>query len=197
MAPTESSGLASRRPGLEKVRELVQRFDGLPSDQRAQVGELELRDTYIRPMFEALGWSAEPVTALGGETPDRDVELWYSDLSVPVEVRRRDGKTYYVVTDMDAWKQGVGRLLTEVQRIKSEGDRPGAEELMERYAIRIDPKLRDEVVARFDRLNLPSYTGFVMPKLTPVTDRAGRITDVRISYPMDLETQMLEWSGRR
>ena len=56
---------------------------------------------------------------------------------------------------------------------------------------------RDEVVARVDKLNLPSYSGFVMPKLTPVTGPDGQITDVQISYPMDLTTQMLEYSGVR
>jgi dipeptidyl-peptidase-3 len=59
----------------------------------------------------------------------------------------------------------------------------------------VDPVLRDEIVARVDRLNLPSYTAFVQPRLTPVTDAAGHIIDVRISYPQDFEKQMLEYSG--
>ena len=58
-----------------------------------------------------------------------------------------------------------------------------------------DPDLRDEVVARVDHLKLPSYTGFVMPKLEPIVDRSGTITDVRISYPCDLTQQMLEYSS--
>jgi len=61
--------------------------------------------------------------------------------------------------------------------------------------VHFDPKLRDEVVARVDKLNLASYIGFVMPKLTAVRDGSGNITDVTISYPMDLTTQMLEYSG--
>jgi dipeptidyl-peptidase-3 len=60
-----------------------------------------------------------------------------------------------------------------------------------------DPELRDEIVARVDRLKLPSYTGFVMPKLQAVYDSAGAITDVEISYPCDLATQMLEFSAER
>jgi len=164
------------------------------------------REEIMQTAYEAFtrGALAQLRRVRTGETLEEDhmrnrqlIVHWLMENAGAIEVRQRDGKTYYVVTDVAAWKQGVGRLLAEVQRIKSEGDRPGAEELMERYAIRIDPKLRDEVVARFDRLDLPSYTGFVMPKLAPVTDRAGNITDVRISYPMDLETQMLEWSGRR
>ena len=57
-------------------------------------------------------------------------------------------------------------------------------------------KMRDEVVARFKAQNLPAYTGFVQPKLTPVTDADGKVVDATISYPCDLEAQMLEWSGR-
>ena len=83
-----------------------------------------------------------------------------------------------------------------MQRIKSEGDYAAAKKLFETYGVHFDPKLRDEVVARVDKLNLPSYTGFVMPKLTPVHGGAtATITDVTISYPMDLTAQMLEYSG--
>ena len=84
-----------------------------------------------------------------------------------------------------------------MQRIKSEGDYAGAKKLFDTHGIHFDPKLRDEVVARVDKLNLPSYSGFVMPKLTPVHDATAQITDVTISYPQDLTTQMLEYSGVR
>ena len=94
-----------------------------------------------------------------------------------------------------AFHEGAGRLLVEVQRIKSEGDYEAARALFDTYGIHFDPALRDEVVARVDRLGLPSYTGFVMPRLEPILDAGGQVTDVRISYPLDLETQMLEYSG--
>jgi len=111
-------------------------------------------------------------------------------------VRQRDGKTFYVTTDVAAFREGSGRLLAEVQRIKSEGDYAAAKALFETYGVHFDPALRDEIVQRVDRLNLPSYTGFVQPKLTPIIDAAGNIADVRISYPQDLEQQMLEYSGK-
>jgi dipeptidyl-peptidase-3 len=98
------------------------------------------------------------------------------------------------MVDPNAFREGVGRLLSDVQRIKSEGNYEAAKKLFETYGVHFDPKLRDEVVARVDQLNLPSYSGFVMPKLTPVTGADGAITDVRISYPLDLKTQMLEYS---
>ena len=91
-----------------------------------------------------------------------------------IEVRARDGKTYYVMTDVAAFRDGVGRLLAEVQRIKAEGDYAAAQALFETYGVHFDPALRDEVVARVDRLHLPSYTGFVMPQLEAVRRRAGR-----------------------
>lgn len=121
---------------------------------------------------------------------------WLIAHTTAIEVRRRDDKTYYVLVDPQAFREGAGRLLAEVQRIKSEGDYEAARALFEAYGIHFDPALRDEIVARVDRLNLPSYTGFVQPRLQPAWDAAGRIADVRISYPMDLERQMLEYSGK-
>ncbi len=99
------------------------------------------------------------------------------------------------MTDPQAFHEGVGRLLREVQRIKSEGDYPAARSLFETYGVHFDPKLRDEVVARVDGLNLPSYTAFVMPRLEAVVDEAGHISDVAISYPRDLAVQMLEYAA--
>ena len=119
---------------------------------------------------------------------------WLLANTKAIDVRHRDGKTYFVLNDSDAFRAGVARLLAEVQRIKSEGDYQAARELFETYGVHFDPDLRDEVVARVDHLKLPSYTGFVMPRLEPVSDGSGTITDVKISYPCDLTTQMLEYS---
>src|SRR5687768_1317359 len=120
---------------------------------------------------------------------------WLMANTKAIEERTRDGKTYLVMVDPKAFREGVGRLLAEVQRIKSEGDYNAAKKLFSSYGVHFDAALRDQVVARVDKLNLPSYTGFVMPKLTPVTAADGSITDVTISYPQDLTRQMLEYSG--
>jgi len=119
---------------------------------------------------------------------------WLMAHSDAIERRTRDGKTYHVMTDPKAFRDGVGRLLAEVQRIKGEGDYEAARALFEAYGVHFDGALRDEIVARVDRLQLPSYTAFVMPKLEAVTNDAGDITDVTISYPLNLTTQMLEYS---
>jgi dipeptidyl-peptidase-3 len=101
------------------------------------------------------------------------------------------------MVDAKEFQDAVGRLLAEVQRIKAEGDYDAARKLFETYGVHFDPALRDEVVARVDRLKMPSYTGFVQPRLEAIRDSDCRIIDVKISYPLDLTTQMLEYSGKR
>jgi len=123
------------------------------------------------------------------------VVRWLIANTKAVEVRTRDGKTFYWMTDAKAFREGVGRLLAEVQRIKAEGDFDAAKSLFETHGIHFDPKLRDEVLARVKSLDLPSTTAFIMPRLTPVKGPDGAITDVKISYPMDLTEQMLEYSA--
>jgi dipeptidyl-peptidase-3 len=120
---------------------------------------------------------------------------WLMANTKAIEERTRDGKSYLVMVDPQAFREGCGKLLAEVQRIKSEGDYAGARKLFESYGIHFDAALRDQIVTRVETLNLPSYTGFVMPKLTPVMGANGAITDVTISYPMDLTAQMLEYAG--
>jgi dipeptidyl-peptidase-3 len=123
------------------------------------------------------------------------VVRWLMANTRSIATRRRDGKTYFVMVDAEAFRDGVGRLLTEVQRIKGEGDYGAAHALFEQYGVHFDPDLRDEVVRRVDRLKLPSYTGFVMPALTSVVGADGSIEDVEISYPLDLAEQMLHYSS--
>jgi dipeptidyl-peptidase-3 len=120
---------------------------------------------------------------------------WLMANASAIEKRTREGKTYYVMVDSNAFREGVGRLLAEVQRIKSEGDRAAAGKLFDAHGIHFDAALRDEVVRRVDALQLQSYTGFVQPKLAAVTAPDGSITDVKISYPQDLTAQMLEYAA--
>jgi dipeptidyl-peptidase-3 len=120
---------------------------------------------------------------------------WLMEHTTAIDVKRQDGKTYYRVTDVKAFRAGVSRLLAEVQRIKAEGDYEAARALVESYGVHFSRALRDEVVDRVDHLNLPSYTGFVMPRLEAVAAADGSIADVTMSYPCDLTSQMLEYSA--
>lgn len=110
-------------------------------------------------------------------------------------ITKRDGKRYVVIKDFDKMREGVGQLLSELMRIKAEGDYEAGKALIEKYGIRFDPKVRDEVVARYKKLNLPTYWAGINPELTPAFDRAGRVTSVRISYPRDFMRQRLSWSA--
>jgi dipeptidyl-peptidase-3 len=121
---------------------------------------------------------------------------WLMTNTPAIERRERDGKTYYVMMDAAAFREGVGRLLAEVQRIKGEGDLAAARALFDTHGIHFDPALRDQVVSRVAALDLPSYTGFVMPRLELVQAGDGTIEDVRITYPLDLTTQMLDYAAR-
>ena len=114
--------------------------------------------------------------------------------SEAVKMEKKDGKTYVKVVDYDKMRETVGKLLAEVMRIKAEGDLRGAKNLIDTYGLKIDTALRDEVLERIKHLDVASYSGFVMPEYEPVTDASGTITDVKLSYPMDLTKQMLSFS---
>jgi dipeptidyl-peptidase III len=122
---------------------------------------------------------------------------WLLAHTTAISVRIREGKTFYVVDSVERFRAGVGEMLREVQRIKSEGDYEAARSLFELYGVHFDPRLRDEIVARVDALQLPSYTAFVMPTLTPVHDASGAVVDVTISYLCDFAAQMLSYSEPR
>jgi dipeptidyl-peptidase-3 len=124
------------------------------------------------------------------------VVRWLMKHTHAVQERWRDGKTFYVVTDVRGFHDGVGRLLAEVQRIKSQGDFAAAKSLVDAYGTHFDPALRDDIVARVQRVDQPSNTGFVMPHLEPVHGPDGQVANVRISYPLDLTRQMLEYAGK-
>jgi dipeptidyl-peptidase-3 len=168
----------------------------LPGDAQAEIALAEY-EAYARNALVQLRRVREGTTLEEDHMRNRQMIVrWLLAHTAAIEVRVRDGKTYHVVIDAEDFHRGVGQLLREVQRIKSEGDYAAARRLFEQYGIHFDPALRDEIVSRVERLNLPSYTGFVQPRLQAVTNDAGRIVDIRMSYPEDLERQMLEYSGR-
>ena len=104
------------------------------------------------------------------------------------------GKTHLVIRDYRKVRSLVGELLAEIQRIKSEGDYTEARRLVETYAVKIDPILHQEILERYARLNIAPYKGFVNPRLTPVFDDNGMVTDVLVDYTESYTEQMFRYS---
>lgn len=111
-----------------------------------------------------------------------------------VEMIVRGGKTYVRINDYAKLRVLFGRLLAEIQRIKSEGDYDAARELVETYAVQVDPVLHQEVLERYRRLNLAPYKGFLNPVYTAEMNAAGEILDVKVSYDEGYAEQMLRYS---
>lgn len=111
-----------------------------------------------------------------------------------IEMVKRDGKTYIKINDYTKLRDLFGQLLAEVQRIKSEGDYEAGRDLVETYAVKVDPQLHKEVLDRYATLDIAPYKGFVNPVYTPVTDKDGNITDVNITYGEDYLPQVLRYS---
>ena len=104
----------------------------------------------------------------------------------------KDGKTYFVVNDYQKLRELFGQLLKETQRIVSEGDYKSCQALFETYGIKVDQDLHKEVLARYAKLNVAPYTGFIQPKLIPVKE-GDKIVDVKVEYPDDFTKQMMEY----
>lgn len=125
------------------------------------------------------------------------IARWVYEKGAPegvVELKKRDGKTYVAVNDYARLRMLFGELLAEVQRIKSEGDWAAGRQLVETYGVQVDPALHVEVLARYARLNLAPYKGFVNPVMKPVHDAKGEVTDIVLDYTESYVDQMLRYS---
>ena len=111
-----------------------------------------------------------------------------------IEYVKRDGKTYIRINDYEKLRELFGKLLAEIQRIKSEGDYAAGKKLVEDYAVRLDRTLHKEILDRYAKLDIAPYKGFVNPVYEAVTDKDGNITDVKISYKENYIDQMLRYS---
>ena len=112
-----------------------------------------------------------------------------------VRLVKKDGKTYIDITDYQALRSLFAKLLAEIQRIKSEGDYDAAKELVEMYAINIDPALHSEVLERYAALDIAPYKGFINPWMKPVYDENDNIVDIEVDYTESYEHQMLRYSS--
>ena len=120
---------------------------------------------------------------------------WCLEHGEAMRLVKRVGKTYLEISDYDALRQLIAELLAEIQRIKSTGDYDAARNLVEKYAIKVDPVLHEEVLARYQKLNLAPYKGFINPMLLPVYDAQGEIADIEVYYGESYAHQMLRYSA--
>ena len=111
-----------------------------------------------------------------------------------VELKKINGKTFVFINDYEKMRELIGKLLAEIQRIKSEGDYQAAKEIIEKYAVKVDPELHKEVKERYEKLNIAPYKGFVNPVYEAVKDADGNITDVKVSYQEGYAEQMLRYA---
>ena len=111
-----------------------------------------------------------------------------------VQLVKKNGKTYIQINDYKKMRELLGQLLAEIQRIKSEGDYKAGSELINKYAVKVDPKLHKEVLERFSKLDIPPYRGFVNPVYNVVYDDNGNITDVTLDYTEGYADQMMRLS---
>lgn len=111
-----------------------------------------------------------------------------------VELVSKDGKTYVKINDYARLRDLFGQLLGEIQRIKSEGDYEAGRNLVETYAVKVDPKLHKEVLDRYSRLDIAPYRGFVNPVYVPVRNDKGAIVDVKVTYGEDYLPQVMRYS---
>jgi len=128
---------------------------------------------------------------------DRQMIVNYIIDKVPgaIEMVEQGGKHYMVVRDYQKMRQGVGMLLAELMRIKGEGDFDAIKMLIDKYGVHFDPALRDEVVARYQKLNLPTYWTGINADLHPHFDSAGKLTSVTMTYPRDFKQQRLSYAA--
>lgn len=112
-----------------------------------------------------------------------------------VRLVKHDEKTYVKVSDYELLREAFAKLLAEIQRIKSEGDFEAAKQLVEHYAIHVEPKLHEELLVRYKSLGIAPYKGFLNPKIEIVSDSKGNATDVRLDYTEAYDEQMLRYSS--
>jgi dipeptidyl-peptidase III len=185
---------------LEEARADLMGLYNIWDPKLKQLGLLADQESVARAMYDAAARAS--LTQLRripkGDTIEEDhqrgralVANFIMDKTGAIEQFDRGGKTYLRVKDYQKMRDGVGMLLAELMRIKAEGDYDAIKALIDKYGVHFDPKLRDQVVARYKQLNLPTYWAGVNPALTATLDDKGNASSVRMSYPRDAVNQYL------
>ncbi len=203
---TDSDALKAYGSPLEETRADLFALYYLADPKMTELGLLPNPDAYKAEYYKYIMNGA--MTQLTRIQPGKDIEQAHMRNRALIanwviqngkeenvaELKQRDGKTFVVINDYAKLRELFGKLLAEVQRIKSEGDYEAGKNLVETYAVKVNPKLHKEVLERYAKLDLAPYRGFVNPVYTPVKDQNGNITDITVSYDEDYITQQLRYS---
>lgn len=206
MPGVESEALKENGSALEEARADLFALYYLADPKLQELGILDNPDAYQAEYYKFMLNGL--MTQLNRVEPGKNVEeahmrnrqliaAWALDHGKKgkvVELVKKNGKTYVKINDYSKLRDLFGQLLGEIQRIKSEGDYKAGAELINKYAVKVDPKLHKEVLDRFSKLNIPPYRGFINPVYEPVYDEKGNITDVKLKYGEDYKDQMLRLS---
>ena len=191
---------------LEEARADLFALYYLPDAKLQEIGVLDNPDAYKAEYYKYMLNGL--MTQLNRIEPGKDVEeahmrnrqliaKWVLEKGKKdkvMELVKKDGKTYVKINDYKKMRDLIGQLLAEIQRIKSEGDYKAGNDLVQKYAVKVDPKLHKEVLDRYAKLNIPPYRGFINPVYNLVKNDNGEIIDVTIDYTEGYTDQMLRLS---
>ena len=202
----DPDALKENGSALEEARADLFALYYLPDEKLIELGILDNPDAYKAEYYKYMLNGL--MTQLNRIEPGKDIEeahmrnrqliaAWVLDHGKKdkvVELVKKNGKTYVKINDYKKMRELIGELLAEIQRIKSEGDYEAGVDLINRYAVKVDPKLHKEVLERFATLDIPPYRGFINPVLQPQYDDNGNILDVILVYGENYPQQMLRLS---
>jgi len=189
---------------LEEARADLMGLWNIWDPKLKELGLVKDQDAVARTMYDSA--ARAPLTQLRrmpkGDTIEEDhqrdrqlIAHYIREKTGAIEYVDRNGKTYVRVKDYAKMREGVGTLLAELMRIKAEGDYAAIKTLVDTYGVHFDPKLRDQVVARYKQLNLPTYWAGVNTKLTMSLGSKKNVPVITISYPRDAVRQYLEYGA--
>jgi dipeptidyl-peptidase-3 len=189
---------------LEEARADLMGLWNIWDPKLKELGLVTDQDAVARTMYDSA--ARAPLTQLRriprGDTIEEDhqrdrqlIVNYIMDTTGGIERVERNGKTYMHVSDYARMRKGVGLLLSELMRIKAEGDYAAIKALVDKYGVHFDPKLRDQVVARYKTLDVPTYWAGVNPALSAQMDSSGNPTAVRMTYPRDPVWQYLDYAS--
>jgi len=189
---------------LEEARADLMALFNVWDPKLKELGLTTDQENVARAMYDSSARAAltQLRRILNGSTIEEDhardralIANFIKDRTGAIEQVRHDGKTYVRIKEYQKMREGVGMLLSELMRIKAEGDYNAIKVLVDKYGVAFDPALRDEVVARYKQLNLPVYWAGINPELTAQLDAKGAVTSVRMTYPRDAERQYLSYGS--